>query len=164
MKDIELRPEELEFATKFWALSEKEKEEILPKLTGCQKRFFRHFTDFFNYKIVAEVVWAKNCIRNAKPGDKMVFTGMGGLIYEESSLHCIWAASVMLPMVYGIFDRVMEGHEPNLMGMDYFKCPDMEPEEGGTGSVFFKIRIIKNKYTMPEKAHRPGVDDFFTKE
>jgi uncharacterized repeat protein (TIGR04076 family) len=164
MKNIELRPDELDFAVKFWALSKEEKEEILPKLTGCQKRFFRRFTDFYNYKIIAEVVQAKNCIRNAKPGDKMVFGGMGGLIYDESSLHCTWAASSMFPVILSITDRIMDGLEPYIMGIDHVKCPGLEPEEGGTGSVIFKIKVINEKYVQPEDEHRPGVDNYFSEK
>jgi uncharacterized repeat protein (TIGR04076 family) len=161
MKEIDLRPDELEFAGKFWDLTEEEKRNILPKLTGCQKRFFRHFSVYYNYKIIAEVSRAKNCIRNARVGDRMVFNGMGAIMYNESSFHCAWATSAVLPVIYSITDRIMDDLEPNLMGLDYVKCPDMEPEEGGTGSVHFKIKVIKNQCVMPANAHRPGIDEFF---
>ncbi len=158
MKEIELTAEELEFAAKLWGLSEEERKTILPKITGAQKRFIRHWPELFEYKILAEVVWAKNCIRNAKVGDKMVFSAMGSWLIEESTFRCAWAAGAMLPMMYGISDRIMDELDPAYMGMDYIKCPDMEPEEGGTGSVLFKLHFIKEKRKMPEGAHRTGVD------
>ena len=159
MKDIELTPEELEFATKLWGLSEEEKKTLLPNLSGAQKRFINHWPKIFDYKMIAEVVWAKNCMRNAKPGDKMVFSAMGSWLVDESTFRCPWVAGAMLPMVYGMSDRIMDDLDPAYMGMDYMKCPDMEPEEGGLGSVLFKFHFIKEKRIMPEGAHRTGVDD-----
>ena len=159
MEEVKLTPKELEFAGKLWGFSEEEKKRILSKLTAFQKRFLRAFPRYWQYKLVAEVVEANNCMRNAKPGDKMVFMGMGGWRSAESTLHCTWAAANMAAIRMVISDRVTAGIDIENMGTNYIRCPEAKLEEGGNGSVLFKIYFVKEKSDLLPNVHRPGVDD-----
>jgi uncharacterized repeat protein (TIGR04076 family) len=154
MGEIELTPRELEFAAKLWKLTEEEKKRILPNLRPMQKRFLRSFADFYGWKIIQEVEWAKSCPLQAKPGDKIVYNGMGILLPEESSFgtrttggYCTWAIMAMLPFVYTCSDRLMDNLDLTPRGMDYGKCMEMEPAEGGMGEVRFKVYAIREKVT-----------------
>jgi len=165
MKEIELTPEQLEFAAaRLWKLSTEERKTILPKLTPMQKRFIRRLPDFGEWKIIQEVVWAKSCPLQAKPGDKIVYSGMGIILPEESSFgtrtthgYCTWAIMAMLPFVYACSDRLMDGLDVSPKGIDLVKCMDMEPAEGGTGEVLFKVYAIKETITSKRYFSDKGV-------
>ena len=57
MEQINLTTEELEMAARLMGWSEEQKKSLPPKLTNYQKRFIRHWPDFFKYKIIQEVNW-----------------------------------------------------------------------------------------------------------
>ena len=157
MEEIKLTPEELEFAANLWGLSEEDKKRILPKLTPDQKRFIRTFPRYWQYKEIAEVVEANNCMRNAKPGDKLVFHGMGGWLSDESTLNCVWAAANIGRMQRVIAERVAGGIDVENMGTNYIRCPEVKLEEGGIGSVLFKVYFIKEEDGTLRDGHRSGV-------
>jgi uncharacterized repeat protein (TIGR04076 family) len=158
MKDIELTPKELEFAVNLWGLSDEERKKILPNLTPYQKRFIRHWKDFFKYKIIQEVVWSKNCAEGAKPGDKFVYSAMGEFLPDESTFGCTFGMQVMLPFMYVVRDRICSGIDPSPMGIHYVRCIDTPPAQGGTGGSFFKVYCIKENVKVPPGIYRPGVE------
>lgn len=151
IENIVLTEEELEIAaTRLWELSDQERKTILPNLTPMQKRFLRSLNKggFENYRIMQEVVWAKNCPRQAKVGGKIVYNSMGEIRPDDCDAfpvtgYCTQAMMAMLSHSYLISDRVQAGLFPGPEGIDYVKCPHMEPEEGGIGSVLFKIYCVE---------------------
>lgn len=158
MEELKLTPEELEFASNLWGLTEEEKKKILPNLIPYQKRFIRHWQDFFDYKIIQEVVWAKNCAEVAKPGDKFVYSGMGQFLPEESTFGCTFGMQVMLPIMHVVRDRICSGIDPTPMGINQVRCIDKPPEDGGTGGALFKVYCIKSKVKIPPGIYRPGIE------
>lgn len=167
MEKIELTPEELERAAIIWGLSEEEKKTRLPKLTPYQKRFVRHFPDFFRYKIVQEVTFAKTCATQGKPGDKIVYSAMGDILREECNFgargrgfYCVLLPMSMLPMFYVVRDRICAGFDdPSPVGYNNIKCPDTDIDYNGTGLVFTKVYCIKSKVTPPPGIYRPEIYD-----
>jgi uncharacterized repeat protein (TIGR04076 family) len=155
-KEIELTPQEKEFAIKrLWKLSDEEAKKLIPNLSPFQKKFIKRLPDFGEYKIIQEVVYAKSCPLQAKKGDKIVYSGMGILLPEESSFgarrtggYCTWMIMAMLGFVYACSDRLTDGIDDiSPMGINMSKCMDMEPAEGGTGMVLFKVYAIKKRPT-----------------
>jgi hypothetical protein len=165
MEQITLTTEELDLAEKLMGWSEEQKKTLPSRLTDYQKRFIRHWPDFFNYKIIQEVIWSSHCPVQAKPGDKIVYSALGDLIQEESSFgdrttfgYCFVCVMAMLPFFYTVRDRICSGFDdPSPAGIDYVKCIDIEPRFGGTGSVFCKIYCVKSKVKVPPGLFREGV-------
>ena len=165
MEQIKLTKEELYRAAKLMGWSEEQKNTLSLKLTDYQKRFIRHWPDFFKYKIIEEVIWASHCPLQAKPGDKIVYSALGDLLPEESSFgnratfgYCSFCLYPMLPFFYTVRDRICSGlNDPSPAGIDYVKCVDIEPRLGGTGTVFCKIYCVKSQVKVPQGLFRDGV-------
>jgi hypothetical protein len=64
----------------FWGCSQEQRKDLPSKLSSYQKRFIKHLGDFFNYKIVQEVVDVDACALRAKVGGKIIYSAMGDLI------------------------------------------------------------------------------------
>ena len=56
MAEIELTEEEIKRGIDLMGWSKEQSESFVPNLTPYQKRFIKHVPDFFNYKIIQEVV------------------------------------------------------------------------------------------------------------
>ncbi len=158
MAEVKLTEDEVKRGIDLMGWSEEQAKSFVPNLTPYQKRFMKHVPDFFNYKIIQEVVWAKNCARNPKPGDKTVFAAVGMFLPEESTFpgcgFCTFAITQILPFLYVVYDRICSGLDPSPMGINYIKCPDIEPAEGGTGSVLFKVYCIKSPIKVKKDIYR----------
>jgi hypothetical protein len=148
MEQITLTTEELDLAEKLMGWSEEQKKALPSRLTDYQKRFIRHWPDFFNYKIIQEVIWSSHCPvqEESSFGDRTTFG------------YCFVCVMAMLPFFYTVRDRICSGFDdPSPAGIDYVKCLDIEPRFGGTGSVFCKIYCVKSKVKVPPGLFRDGV-------
>lgn len=167
MEDIKLTPAEMERAMDFWGCSEEQRKVLPSKLTPYQKLFIRHLDEFFNYKIIAEVLSSVHCAMRAEVGGKFVFSAMGEIIPEECIGYprtkgingfCSFAMQMMLPYIHVVQDRIMSGcANPSPMGIDHVKCIDTEPARGGTGEVRFQIYCVKEKVKVPDGMYRVNV-------
>ena len=159
-EQITLKPEELEFAANLWGFSEEEKETILPNLNSYQKRYIRHWPDFFKYKIIQEVVWAKKCAEMSKEGDQIVYSGIGEFLPDESTFGCTFAIQTALPLMHVIQERILSGQDPTPVGLNLVRCIDTPPERGGSGATLTKLYCIESKWELPEGVYRPGVKEY----
>jgi len=104
-------------------------------------RFIEQSAGLVRRKIVAEVVKAEHCV-NHKVGDKIVFRPVGSLIKAESSDHpCIYAMAPLATLAYIIFDRIVEGVDPNHIHIPQIKCWDVGWENGGSGEILMRVRV-----------------------
>jgi hypothetical protein len=157
LENIELTEEEIEIGAKMlWALTDEERKTIIPNLTPMQKRFLRCIRKggFENYRIIQEVVSAKNCPRQAKVGGKIVYNAMGELRPDDCDAfpvtgYCTQAMMAMLLHSYLVSDRISGGLDPDPVGINFVRCPNLEPAEGGIGSVLFKVYRIKVEGEVP---------------
>jgi len=168
-EQIVLLPQEIEFAaTDLWHLDGEEKAKFMDNwenLTGYHKRYIRRWFRFGDYKVIQEVEWASHCPLQAQPGDRIVYSGMGIILAQECSFggrkshgYCTWAVGSVLPFVYQVSDAILRGLEDiSPKGLDHVKCMDMEPCEGGTGEVLFKVYCIKEKVTTPRYFEQKGI-------
>jgi hypothetical protein len=151
MENLELTEEEKELGAKsLWNLSDEERKEIIPNLTPMQKRFLRTMKrgGFSKFRIIQEVISVKNCPRQAKVGGKMVYNTMVELRPDDCDAfpvtgYCTQAMMAMLSHAYLISDRIQAGLNPSPAGIDYVRCPHSCLEEGGIGSVLFKIYSVE---------------------
>lgn len=141
MEDIQLTPE----AIRIHKEMQKYTDDQLKDLTLTQRRIMNAAPNFWQHKLIAECVWARNCAANPKKGDKFVFMAGGVLIPEESTFPglCVWAIARFLPFFHIVYDRLAEGLDPSPVGWDHVKCADVGVENGGVGEVLFKIYCIK---------------------
>ncbi|MFC1923769.1 hypothetical protein ACFLXA_00135 [Chloroflexota bacterium] len=100
---------------------------------------------FRDYWLIAEVVQAKHCGLDPKPGDKFVFASACILLPEESTFPamCLWAMSRVFPFTNMVMDRIIEGLDPNDIWFDHVKCTDTGVGCGGLGEVLFRIHCEK---------------------
>lgn len=151
LENIELTEEEIEIgASRLWKLTDEERKEIIPNLTPMQKRFLRCMRKggFENYRIIQEVVSVKHCPRQAKVGGKIVYNAMGELRPDDCDAfpvtgYCTQAMMAMLLHSYLVSDRISGGIDPDPVGLNLVRCPNFDLEEGGLGSVLFKVYRVK---------------------
>jgi len=141
MEDVQLTPE----AIRIHKQNQGYTDEQLKNLTLTQRRFMNAAPKFFEYRVIAECVWARNCGLRPQPGSKFVFNAAGMLLPEESTFPemCIWALAEFLPFFHIVYDRLAQGLDPNPVGWDHVKCADVGVENGGAGEVLFKIYCEK---------------------
>ena len=120
-------------------------DEQLKNLTPTQRRIMNSAHKFSHYNMIAECIWARNCVYQPKIGDKYVFRANGRLIPEESTFPgiCLWAVARFLPFIRIVYDRLAQGLDPSPAGWDHVKCADTGIENGGVGEVLFKIYCEK---------------------
>ena len=87
---------------------------------------------------------AKYCVAGCKVGDKLVI-GPGSVVNTEESTCplCIGALSPMMERVHLMWDRIAEGLDPNEGWVRHSVCFDPGLENGGLGSVTFKVYAEK---------------------
>ena len=97
-----------------------------------------------DYRIIAEVTDAKYCFAGCKPGDKLVFGPQPLLNAEESTCPlCIGAIAPMMERVHIMWDRLVEGVDPNEVWVRHSQCFDPGLDHGGLGTVYFKVYAEK---------------------
>lgn len=136
MTQAELR----EFVKKMFSFSEDD----LAKLTPDHWRVYAKLPELAQYRIKAKVVRTQHCAMH-KCGDQYVFEPGGLLHPEESSPMCLWALAHMLPFAFMVFDRVVEGSDPNGLAIKYINCADTGLECFGTGQATFKFEVERRK-------------------
>ncbi len=115
-------------------------DEILEQLTPQQKRVFEKVEELGQWKVVAEVDSCSHCIAHKQPGDRYVFEPGGLLLKEECTGNiCTWGLSNMLPFAYMVFDRIIEGIDPDGINLRYIRCNDTTWRHGGTGECVYRI-------------------------
>lgn len=97
------------------------------------------------YKVIAEVIKSKYCNAGLKVGQKYTFRVMPSkLLVEESDCPlCIKALGPMGQIMMGIWDRLLEGTDPNESMWTVYQCLDPGVEQGGLGNVSFKVYAVK---------------------
>ncbi len=130
--------EELDRLKKLWGWSD---EQIKDLLTEKHWRLLDRGHKFDEYRLVAEVVEARNCLARHKVGERYVFHGSGFLLPEESSVRrfCLWAMAPLLPFSYMFYDRISLDADPTSFAIDSVGCADVGIECGGYGKVIFKV-------------------------
>lgn len=132
MNEVELR----DFVRKMFSFSD----EDMAKLTPDHWRVYEKLPELAQYRIRAKVVKAEHCAMH-KPGDQYVFEPGGLLHPEESSPMCLWALAHMLPFAFMVFDRVVEGTDPNNLAIKYITCADTGIDCYGTGRATFTFEV-----------------------
>jgi len=142
MAQEEISQELIEFAKQRYGFTD----EQINKLSLTQWRVIKSTPRRWQYRMVAEVIEAKNCVGGAKKGDKYVFNASGFLLPDECTVPrlCLWALAPMLPFILIIYDRLAEGlDDPSPKGWDNVHCADVGVECGGFGQVLFRIYCEK---------------------
>ena len=104
-------------------------------------RLIEQSPELVRRKVVAEVVKAEHCVCH-KVGDKIVFRPAGVLVKEESCDHpCIYALAPLATLGYILFDRIVEGVDPNQIHIPKIKCWDVGWENGGSGEILMKVTV-----------------------
>jgi uncharacterized repeat protein (TIGR04076 family) len=96
---------------------------------------------FLTHRVIIEVVEAHNCSAGHKPGDRIaVMSGNGALITPMMPERvCAFALMVMIPKVYGIWERFYANLDTNDMFVKTTHCPDVGCRNGGWGEIIMKI-------------------------
>lgn len=131
---------------KFWDMIKETfdfTDEIIEQLTPEQTRVLEKVEDLGSWKLVAEVESCSHCFLH-KPGDKYVFEPGGKLLLEEcSGPICVWGLANMLPFAYMVYDRIVEGINPDGIALRYIRCNDTMWNHGGVGECVYRIRAEK---------------------
>lgn len=107
--------------------------------TKVKKIFSREIAKKY---LVVEVVSSHGCTAGMKPGDRLVFRGLGVLIPEKSSPWCAQAMGEIGGFATMIQDRFVSGLDPNDMVFDHFSCMDTGVRCGGWGQVIMKASVM----------------------
>lgn len=131
----------LEKVKKIWGWTD----EQAKMLSSKQVSLVEKGDEFRKWRLVAEVVEAKNCIAGLKKGDKYVFHGSGFLLPEESTCPriCLWALSSFVPFSFMLYDRIGQGDDPSEFWIDRVRCMDVGVEHGGYGEALFRLYSTK---------------------
>jgi uncharacterized repeat protein (TIGR04076 family) len=91
---------------------------------------------------VIEVVSSHGCTAGMKPGDRLVFRGLGVLEPEKSSPWCAHALGEIVGFASMVQDRYVSGLDPNGMVYNHFSCMDAGPK-CGWGQVIMKAYVVE---------------------
>lgn len=112
---------------------------------GFNRRLIANGSELLQYKIVAECVEAVHCGAGCKVGQKFVFKALPTLLLPEES-DCALCAKALGPvaeLLDGLWDRILDGLDPNEGIGLYAHCLDHGIEYGGLGHVVFRVRAEK---------------------
>ena len=126
-----------ETVKKIWGWTDAEVERLGPKNLNLIEKGGQ----FRLWRLVAEVLEAKNCIAGLKKGHRYVMHASGFLLPEESTgpKICLWALAAFVPFSYMLYDRIGEGSDPSEFWIDRVRCLDVGVERGGYGEVLFRL-------------------------
>ncbi len=96
--------------------------------------------------IIAEVVESHGCNSQHKVGDKFYFDGAGNLLTKlcPKSI-CIYALSVIAPLVFTSNELFYAGVDPNEMRFKRAGCFDVGVQCGGWGHIVMELRVEDRK-------------------
>jgi uncharacterized repeat protein (TIGR04076 family) len=135
-----------------------ERKLALKKLIGITDKDFKKYISFTHnrklslrraeinkYQIIAEVVKAKYCTAGMKVGQKYIFSAIPNkLLLDQSTCPlCIKALGPLSDVMQVLWDRLIEGVDPNEGTKRYVSCPDQGVDYGGLGTVVFKVYAQK---------------------
>ncbi len=131
----------IEKMKKIWGWTD----EQINGLSSKHQRLIKKGDEFRKWRLVAEVLEAKNCIAGLKKGDKYIFHGSGFLLPEESTCPriCLWALTSFVPFSFMLYDRIGQGNDPSEFWIDRVRCLDVGVERGGYGEALFRLYSIK---------------------
>ncbi len=90
--------------------------------------------------LVFEVVESHGCTVGMKPGDKLVFNGLGALNTKESSRWCAQALDGIGGVATMIQDRFVSGLDLNDTTYEYISCGDVGAKRGW-GQVIMRYYV-----------------------
>lgn len=97
---------------------------------------------FRQKRIIAQVIRCDGCAPGNTTGKQLVMDAHGILLPDESTaIPCLWALAPMLDFVHIIYDRLLQGVEPDDMLPHTVWCADSGVECGGWGRVCVKISV-----------------------
>jgi len=136
-----MKPEMIEMVKKIWGWTDDQIENLSPK----QQRLIERGDEFRRWRLVAEVLEARNCIAGLKKGDRYVFHGSGFLLPEESTCPkiCLWAIAAFVPFSFMLYDRIGQGSDPSEFCIDRVRCLDVGVEQGGYGEALFRLYAVE---------------------
>jgi len=109
------------------------------------RKLILHKKELDKYRIIAEVTESKYCGAGCKVGQKYVFQSIPNLLLvnESDCPLCIKALGPVSELMHGLWERIVEGLEPNEGMGQYARCLDMGLKYGGLGSVAFRVYAQK---------------------
>ena len=130
-------PEMAKIVKKIWGYSD----EQIKSLPAKPQRLIERGDEFRTWRLVAEVLEARNCIADLKKGDKYLFHGSGFLLPDESTCPriCLWALASFVPFSFMLYDRIGQGQDPSEFWIDRIRCLDVGVERGGYGEALFRL-------------------------
>ena len=140
-------PEEIQCMNENWGWTK----EQINNLTLRQRRNVRVTPMRRAIKLIAEVVKAENCACKPKIGDRIIINGAGIVAKRQTTFPylCLFALAPLLPFVYVVYDRCVDGLDPSPQGFgDHVRCCDVGVGCGGWGEVMFKVYCVS---PPPEK-------------
>ena len=134
-------PQTSEKVKKIWGWSD----EQIKSLSTKHKRLIERGNEFRKWRLVAEVLEAKNCIAGLSKGNKYIMHGSGFLLPEESTCPriCLWAIASFVPHSFILYDRIGQGADPSEFWIDRVRCLDVGVERGGYGEALFRLYCKK---------------------
>jgi uncharacterized repeat protein (TIGR04076 family) len=107
-------------------------------------KYVENFGEFSKYKIVAEVTSSYGCAAGHKVGDRIVFSGGGGLLCKESPDQiCFGLLSPACRFLPVLMERIGNGEDPNNFVMNKVHCQDVGLDHGGWGEVVAELKVEK---------------------
>ena len=120
-------------------------DEDLNRLSPGIQKLLSVVPEALKWNIIAEVTDSKYCFAGCKPGDKFVFSGPM-LVAEKSTCPlCVGAIAPLLERMHIMWDRVIDGRDPNGLWTSTAQCYDRGVEHGGLGKVIFKVYAEKTE-------------------
>lgn len=137
----------LEKAKKIFGYSEEQTKNYVLSSEKNSKILSR-FEDLPNYKVIFEAVSSENCSLRIKKGDKFVFSASGLYLPDESTANpCVEALTNFAPSMYIVYERILEGLDPNgILSCQNVQCHDIGIEHGGWGKTIYRVRVVKDPH------------------
>jgi len=138
-----MRPDLQEKVKGIWGWTDEQVKFLSPK----NQRLIEKGEEFRKWRLIAEVLEARNCIAGLKKGHKYVFHGSCFLLPEESTCPriCLWAVAAFVPFSFMLYDRIGQGENPSEFWIDRIRCLDVGVERGGYGEALFRLYCEKAK-------------------
>ena len=96
---------------------------------------------FAKYRMLVEVIEARNCIAGHKVGDTFLVDSTGCLVADQCPPRiCAAAVWAFKPLI----DRMWEAFTNGSIDVfhDTVRCPDVGVERGGAGEITMRIRAV----------------------
>lgn len=120
-------------------------DEDINRLSPGIQKLLSAVPEAMKWKMIAEVTESKYCFAGCKVGDKFVFYGTNLIAGESTCSLCMGALAPLLERTHIMWDRVIDGRDPNGLWTSHAQCYDMGVEHGGLGRVIFKVYAKKTE-------------------